>query len=821
MQSNTSKLPVYIIAAISKNYAIGENGTLPWDLPKEYIFFKNQTTKTINKNKKNAVIMGRKTWESIPEKYRPLKDRINVIISKEMTFSQHMSNKDLSDPTKEGSYPDFVFHNLNSAIYVLGESSNIESIYIVGGQNIYSEAISKSYCEKLYITHIDKIYKNADTFFPSIDGNKYMIENISEINEENEIKYRFLTYVKTNYDHPENQYLNMLQKIINEGSTRMDRTGVGIKSLFGCHMEYDLSKYFPLLTTKNTFIRGIIEELLWFLRGETDAKILQEKKVKIWDGNTSREYLDKVGLNHLDEGDCGACFLENTKILTKNGYKNIEQINTDDIVFTHEGNLKKVDMIYKREYSGKIFKLTSKFNSNEIICTENHPFLICKYNNSGYNKKMWVKANELNQNDFFMIKKNANIEKNSNLFQTPICFNNFLLDKFNLYLLGYILKKCEINKNTGSNLIDLTDLSNYQNDGLLHLKIKKIFCEKDNKIDINDSSINNILSLFISSDKYNRNKKNINIPEWFYNIDPKYLQAFINGFLFNPINNHLRDSINDDIHNQLNISYELCLSIQRIYFKLGSIAKIEKSLINKNLANLTLTDQILTDYSDNDYIYIPIEKIEEIKQNSYKPVFVYNFGVNTDNSYVVENITVHNCYGFQFRHFGAKYKDCNADYSNEGVDQVKEVIRLINEDPNSRRILINLWNPSDLKNTCLPACHCLYQFYVDNGKLSLSMYQRSADMGLGVPFNIASASLMTHLFAKITGLEVGKFIHTMGDCHIYLNHLESLKKQIERIPRPLPRMNLKKKDNVEDYTVNDFELLGYYPHETIKMDMAV
>ena len=180
-------------------------------------------------------------------------------------------------------------------------------------------------------------------------------------------------------------------------------------------------------------------------------------------------------------------------------------------------------------------------------------------------------------------------------------------------------------------------------------------------------------------------------------------------------------------------------------------------------------------------------------------------------------------YGFNFRHYGAKYIDCHTDYSGQGYDQVKECLRLIKEKPYSRRILINLWNPNELKNMILPPCHLVYQFYVNDNKLSCSMYQRSGDMGLGVPFNIASASLMTYIFAKLTNLEPYELVHTIGDAHVYNNHIEALKTQLEREPRPFPKLvinNNKKYEKIEDFEEKDFKIECYSHYSSIKMKMA-
>ena len=469
-----------IICAMDSKNGIGINNSLPWHIEDDMKYFKKVTEKVNQDGKKNAIIMGRKTWDSIPSKYRPLKNRLNIVLSR---------------LNKECKGADLVTNNIELAISYIKQNNTIDQTFIIGGSEIYNEFMkdeNKIKIDKIYVTHIHKKF-NCDKFFPEI-GSKYILEDISNLKKSNEIPYKFAVYKKTNIVHPEYQYINMLKNIIDNGTIRKDRTGTGTKSLFGCQMRYDISKHFPLLTTKRMYWKGIVEELLWFLRGDTDANKLKEKNVHIWDGNSSREYLDSIGLNNYREGECG-----------------------------------------------------------------------------------------------------------------PI-------------------------------------------------------------------------------------------------------------------------------------------------------------------------------------------------------------------------------YGFNFRHFGGLYKGCDYNYENDrnngiknGYDQVKNCINLIKNNPCSRRIIINLWNPCDLDKVALPACHVLYQFYVSNGKLSCSMYQRSGDMGLGVPFNIASASLMTYIFAKLCNLEPGEFIHTIGDAHIYLDHIESLKEQLKRKPRPFPYLNIEDKNynKVEDFNFNDFNISGYYPLPTIRMKMAV
>uniref|UniRef100_A0A8C6D8Z7 Thymidylate synthase n=1 Tax=Moschus moschiferus TaxID=68415 RepID=A0A8C6D8Z7_MOSMO len=172
--------------------------------------------------------------------------------------------------------------------------------------------------------------------------------------------------------------------------------------------------------------------------------------------------------------------------------------------------------------------------------------------------------------------------------------------------------------------------------------------------------------------------------------------------------------------------------------------------------------------------------------------------------------------------FGMQARYNLRDYSGQGVDQLQKVIDTIKTNPNDRRIILCAWNPKDLPLMALPPCHALCQFYVVNGELSCQLYQRSGDMGLGVPFNIASYALLTYMIAHITDLKPGDFVHTLGDAHIYLNHIEPLKTQVQREPRPFPKLKiLRKVETIDDFKAEDFQIEGYNPHPTIKMEMAV
>ena len=195
-------------------------------------------------------------------------------------------------------------------------------------------------------------------------------------------------------------------------------------------------------------------------------------------------------------------------------------------------------------------------------------------------------------------------------------------------------------------------------------------------------------------------------------------------------------------------------------------------------------------------------------------LYLQEHGVRIWNEWADENGNLGPVYGHQWRSW--------PDYKGGTIDQIANVIDQIKHHPDSRRMLVTAWNPAEVDQMALPPCHCLFQFYVADGKLSLQLYQRSADTFLGVPFNIASYALLLQMMAQVTGLEAGEFIHTTGDTHLYLNHLEQAKLQLTREPRPLPKMKIN--PDVKDlfsFKYEDFELTDYNPWPHIAADVAV
>lgn len=476
------------------------DGALPWKLPGDMKYFKSLTSETRDASKQNVVIMGRKTWESIPDAFRPLPGRLNIVLSRSVSGIR------VDDSTTVWA------SSLEAAcMYVGGHSDAYEHVFVIGGGDVYKQAMESPNVSAIHLTLVEKEDGEieCDTFMPSIDTDTFKLWHAGSPRRDAKgskgLRYSFLCYTRVDADddtiatksidslpagvskkHEEFQYLDMIEEIIDEGIFRGDRTGTGTFSKFGKTMRFNLRHTFPLLTTKRVFWRGLAEELLWFVKGSTNATELADQGIHIWDGNGSREYLDSIGLTSREEGDLG-------------------------------------------------------------------------------------------------------------------------------------------------------------------------------------------------------------------------------------------------------------------------------------------------------------------------PV-----------------------YGFQWRHFGAEYTDMHADYSGKGVDQLAELIHKIKTNPTDRRLVLTAWNPLALPEMALPPCHMFCQFYVSEGELSCQMYQRSCDLGLGVPFNIASYALLTRMIAQVCDLAPGEFVHVLGDAHVYANHVDPLKEQLNNFPRHLPtlKINPAKKD-IDDFTFDDFEILDYKPHKKIQMTMAV
>ena len=281
-------MPLYMIAAVDKNRGIAKEGNIPWKLPEDTQYFKDKTTN-------NTVVMGSSTFYTLPSHPKPLPNRYNIIVTR---------NDDLIK-IDTFTVPDVTFESMEFVEEYIKNNRNDKDIYIMGGSTIYNYFVKR--CDKIYLTIIEKNYE-CDTFFPYIPNN-YEIDTVSEskYDDNEKVNFRFVEYKFTKFPCTnEDQYLHLAYDILNKGNDRPDRTGTGTRSLFGRQMRFDISKSLPILTTKRVPIKLTIEELLFFLRGDTNTKILEDKGITIWRGNTSRQFLDSVGLTEYKEFDFGA-----------------------------------------------------------------------------------------------------------------------------------------------------------------------------------------------------------------------------------------------------------------------------------------------------------------------------------------------------------------------------------------------------------------------------------------------------------------------------------------------------------------------------------
>jgi dihydrofolate reductase / thymidylate synthase len=311
-----------IITCVDKNNGIGLNNQIPWRYTKDIIFFKKITNETVN-NKLNVVLMGNNTYNSIPIVHRPLKNRLNLVLSKSnLSYLPNLHNLDIINEINEPIY----FNKIEDLFLFLDKYKKyINIVWVIGGYQIYKLLLKYQLVSKIYLTSIENKSFNCDVKFPNnylkhftlID--KYYIydQNKLKNNNENYVfinpllfyhktdKLSFSTYEYNNKE--ENNYIRIINKILNKGIYKIDRTNIGTLSLFGITCKYNIRNYrLPLFTHRKIFLRGIIEELLFFISGETNTKILENKGINIWKHNTSRDFLNSRQLFHLNEGDIGA-----------------------------------------------------------------------------------------------------------------------------------------------------------------------------------------------------------------------------------------------------------------------------------------------------------------------------------------------------------------------------------------------------------------------------------------------------------------------------------------------------------------------------------
>ena len=283
--------PLDIIVACDTKNGIGKDGSIPWQIKEDMDYFKEITTRS-SEGKNNAVIMGRRTWESIPERCRPLVGRFNIVVT--------------SRPVGHGAVGASSFMD---AVGAANSFNNIDRVFAIGGQKIYEEAILCDNVENVYLTRVHGNF-DCDTWFPVLPQYRFQLIKYTKMKETRDgTKYTMTRYVRKDMiGQGEFAYLSLLRKIVETGTRRQTRNAETL-SIFGEKLEFDLREGFPLMTTRGrVWVKGVFEELMWILRGSTNVKDLQARGVRIWDPNSTREFLNSRGLVYLKEGDIGGTY---------------------------------------------------------------------------------------------------------------------------------------------------------------------------------------------------------------------------------------------------------------------------------------------------------------------------------------------------------------------------------------------------------------------------------------------------------------------------------------------------------------------------------
>jgi thymidylate synthase len=555
------------------------------------------------------------------------------------------------------------------------------------------------------------------------------------------------------------QYLDLIDHILTNGATKTDRTNTGTKSVFGHQMRFDLSKGFPLVTTKKTFLKAITAELLWFIEGSTDERRLAE----IQHGDSRDNIIDKntiwtanANAQGKDLGYTNTPLMKHLGPVYGHGWRRTTNLNSDTLieikekkydVTTLSPKIENVKLTEGDEFTGKIvtnkyytkYKVIKKLNtpknsSYELQCLETgHKETVSRPNlkNNTFGQKI------LYGKFYSTAKKDKNI--------------HFYKKAYNMW--SNMISRCYNKKDKSYTL--------YGGKGI-HI---------DNKWFDFKNFLHDIESL-------------------------PYFYEWANG-TNDKINNWHLDK---DYLNTNKYSKETCIFLP---------SKMNKAYSNHEL-----------DFSKKKVIVFP-------NGETYDFIFINDIINKFPNkNFNKESIRV--CLnGNQKTHKKCKFYTVKAKKNHMFrkkiiFDQLSEVIHTIKTNPDSRRIILSAWNVGEIEHMALPPCHTMFQFYVADNKLSCQLYQRSADVFLGIPFNIASYAMLTMMIAQVCDLEVGDFVHTLGDAHIYSNHMDQCKLQLTRKPYPLPTMTINPNvKNIEEFEMSDFVLSNYECHPTIKGDMAV
>lgn len=788
-----------LIVAMTKNGGIGKAGNMAWHCKDELKLFKEKTMDQI-------LVMGRKTVKNLPQ----LKNRTIYCITRQ---------SDIENIHRNWKNDVYCCSSLEIALQHVKNNHPDKTVYIAGGAEIYNLVFSK-YKNKLNKVHISIMEENydCDTFIQYPD-----FQNNNEWCTVNRVHNPLFNHTVYQYNaHGENKYLDVIRDVYENGKTRVGRNGE-VRSIFAQHLKFDLRNGFPLLTTRRMFFRGIVEELLFFIRGDTDSKKLEEKNVNIWKGNTSRDFLNKLGMTTRREGVLGPCFPAGNLVLTKYGYRNIEDIRVGDIVMSHTGKYQTVTKLYKHVYEKPLRRVLTRF-SKPLLCTPEHPFYVRKYRKQYderdfiFSEPEWLEAEHLNSTYTIGMKVNTD-----NIIPTV---NNYKINNnMEWYLMGFY---------TGSGRIDM--------DKKVHLLLDSydynVVYEKLSKL-INMREVSKTLHFrqYICDEHVCSNLckelgdsvTNKRIPEWIQSAPISKIKSFLEGFS----DSVCKSSEDTDDVIRFNVdNLMIAYSLQRLYLKLGMFSRVYTNKGFRGVKTFHLdvekNPNMLNKIEDG-YAWMNVVYSEPVNNMDNEHTVVYNFDVENDHSYIVENAIVHNCYGYQWRHFNAPYNENTAqplDERNPGIDQLAKVIDMIKSDPGSRRILMTDFNPSQVEQGVLYPCHSvILQFYVDDGYLDLFCYNRSSDLFHGLPFNIASTSLLFILIAKLTKLTPRYVNISLGDAHIYQDHYEHIEKLLHRKPYQLPKLHIDTDitslKEIENLQVRDFILTDYQYHPGIRSDMVV
>ena len=531
------------------------------------------------------------------------------------------------------------------------------------------------------------------------------------------------------------QYQQLLRKVLQDGTYRPDRTDTGTFSVFGHQSRYDLSEGFPLVTTKKMFTRGMIEELLWFVRGSTDVRELQERGVHFWDSWV------------LPDGTIGEGYGKQMRSIEY--YKEVTPM-----LFPHHGEL-----------------------GNAVVA----PAVACDYSND--NNSTGIRVGTVIDTTYAGKVRLISAERNSG---------------GRVYWVGQF-------ENTGS-IVDIPY------GAVLNGKIK----------DPHHRGVSGT-GYYGNHDKEDKHLQLL-LTAWremlrrCYNENSNTYHTHGGRGVFVAPEWHCFATFQDEVKKVPN--WELKVEWPNDYVLDKDVLRAS-NCYHRDTVKWACADEQKRNTTQTRYFSAVNPLSKDAEHFPSIGAMRDKYGVNVSAVHRCLNgklRTHHGWSGFTYMvHDGGKV------LRYRKIDQLKETIARLKHQPESRRHVISLWNAHDIQDMKLPCCHGnMIQFYVADGKLSCQMYQRSGDVFLGVPVNIASYALLTMMIAQVTNLQVGEFIHTIGDAHLYSNHIEQAELQLSRSPNPLPQMLIDPTvTDIDDFTYDDFTLANYSPHPHIAGKVAV